>query len=68
MEREWTYQQVMQLGIQLHVAGISSSNMISILFTLGTDRSRKAVYDWVQKDDLQPEGGESPNQVAVAER
>jgi len=67
VERERTPQRVMQLGIQLHVAGMSLSNTISILDTLGVDRSRKAVHDWVQKADLQPDGGESPNQVAVDE-
>ena len=67
VERERTPQRAMQLGIQLHVAGLSLSNTISILDTLGVDRSRKAVHDWVQKAELQPDGGESPNQVAVDE-
>jgi transposase-like protein len=32
---------------------------------LGVERSRTAVHDWVQKADLQPEGGASPNHVAL---
>ena len=57
----------MQLGIQLHVARLSLPKTISILDTLGVDWSRKAVHGWVQRAGLQPEGGESPNQVAVDE-
>ena len=34
---------------------------------MGVKRSRKAVHDWVQKADLQPTSGKTPNQVAVDE-
>jgi transposase-like protein len=67
VERERTPQRAMQFGIQLYVAGLSLSSTISVLDSLGVDQSRKAVHDWVQKADLQLDGGESPNQVAVDE-
>ncbi|MXR50429.1 IS6 family transposase [Halovenus sp. WSH3] len=67
VERERTPEPAMKLGIQMHLAGLSLSNTISILDDLGVQRSRKAVHDWVQKADLQPTSGKSPNQVAVDE-
>ncbi|WP_096391572.1 IS6 family transposase [Halopenitus persicus] len=67
VERERTPRSAMKLGIQLHVAGLSLSNTISILDKLGVTRSRKAVHDWVQKADLQLDGGANPEQVAVDE-
>ena len=57
----------MALGFQSHVAGLSLSNTVDLFEALGADRSRKAIHDWVQKADLQPESGKSSNQVALDE-
>jgi len=67
VERERTPEFAMKLGIQMHLAELSLSNTISVLERLGVKRSRKAVHDWVQKADLQPTSGKTPNQVAVDE-
>jgi putative transposase len=67
VERERTPEPAMKLGIQMHLAGLSLSNTVSILEKLGVQRSRKAVHDWVQKADLQPVDGANPNHVAVDE-
>jgi transposase-like protein len=67
VERERTPQHAMRLGIQMHVAGLSLSNTISVLDELGVQHSRKAVHDWVQKAELQPDGGANPNHVALDE-
>jgi len=67
VERERTPEPAMAQGIQSHVAGLSLSNTTDLLEDLGVERSRKAVHDWVQKADLQPESGRSPNQVALDE-
>ncbi|WP_246988309.1 IS6 family transposase [Halorientalis marina] len=67
VERERTPQHAMWLGIQMHVAGLSLSNTISVLDNLGVQRSGKAVHDWVQKADLQPDSGTSTNHVALDE-
>jgi putative transposase len=67
VERERTPEPAMALGIQSHVAGLSLSNTVELLNCLGVQRSRKAVHDWVQKADLQPESGKSPNQIALDE-
>jgi len=67
VERERTPEPAMAQGIQSHVAGLSLSNTTDLLEDLGVDRSRKAVHDWVQKADLQPESGRSPNQIALDE-
>ena len=57
----------MKLSIQLHLAGLSLSNTVSFLEVFGVDRVRSTVHNWVQKADLQPESGRSPNHVAVDE-
>ncbi len=67
VERERIPERAMKLGIQMHVAGLSLSNTISVLDKLGVQRSRKAIHDWVQKADLQPVSGKSPNQIPVNE-
>jgi len=67
VERERTSEPAMKLGIQIHLARLSLSNTLSALDSLGVERSRKAVHDWVQKADLQPVSGKAPNQVAVDE-
>ena len=67
VERERTPEPAMALGIQSHVAGLSLSNTVELLEALGVQRSRKAIHDWVQKADLQPESGKSPNQIALDE-
>ncbi len=67
VERERTPETAMALGIQSHVAGLSLSNTDELLEDLGVQRSRKAIHDWIQKADLQPESGREPNQVALDE-
>jgi len=67
VERERTPEWVMAQGIQSHIAGLSLSNTVELLADLGVQRSRKAIHDWVQKADLQPDSGKSPNQVALDE-
>ncbi|WP_181686288.1 IS6 family transposase [Halorhabdus salina] len=67
VERERTPRRLMELGIRLHLAGLSLSNTVSELEKFGVQRSRKAVHDWVQKADLQPVSGKAPNQVALDE-
>jgi putative transposase len=65
MERERTPEEIVEVRIQLHLAGLSLPNTKQHLETLGVQRSRKAVHDWVQKADIQPDSGKAPNQVAV---
>ena len=67
VERERTPELAMKLGIQIHLAGLSLSNTISALDSLGVKWSRKAVHDRVQKADLQPTSGKTPTRVAVDE-
>lgn len=54
-------------GYQSHVTGLSLSNTTDLLEDLRVERRRKAIHDWVQKADLQPESGHSPNQIALDE-
>jgi transposase-like protein len=67
LEREATPVSAMKLGIRLHLAGLSLSGTVSILDTLGIDRCRSTVHNWVQKADLQPLDGADPDHVAVDE-
>jgi transposase-like protein len=67
VERQRTPPQLMKLGIRLHLAGLSLSNTVRELERFGVQRSRKAVHDWVQKANLQPADGVSPNHVALDE-
>lgn len=67
VERERPSKPAMALGIQTHVAGLSLPNIVRLLEDLGVQRFRKAVHDWVQKADPQPESGQSPNQIALDE-
>ena len=67
VERERTPRFAIQLGIQLHLAGLSLSNTKQHLDRLGVDRSRTAIRNWVQKANLQPDSDANPNQIAVDE-
>jgi len=67
VECERTPRRLMELGIRLHLAGLSLSNTVKEREKFGVQRSRSAVHDWVQKADLQPASGTSPNQIAVDE-
>ncbi|MDF9748570.1 IS6 family transposase [Natrinema salsiterrestre] len=67
VERERTPRQLMELGIRLHLAGLSFSNTVRELEKFGVERSRKAVHDWVHKCDLQPAVDENPNHIALDE-
>ena len=67
IEREATPRLLMKLSIQLHLAGLSLSNTVSILELFGVSRARSTVHNWVHKADLQPEAGQNPDHVAVDE-
>jgi putative transposase len=67
IERERTPHEVVEIGIHLHVAGLSLSSTKQILERLGVKRSRTAIHNWVQKACLQPSCDGAPNHVAVDE-
>src|SRR6056297_328059 len=67
VEREATPRLLMKLSIQLHLAGLSLSDTVSILEMFGVERARSTVHNWVHKAELQPESGRSPDHVAVDE-
>ena len=68
VERERTPREMVEKGVRHHLAGLSLSNTIIFLEELGVRRSRVAVHNWVQKADLQPADGESPDRVAVDQK
>ena len=67
MKREATLRLLMKLNIQLHLAGLSLSHIVSFLDVFGVGRVRSTVHNWVHKTDLQQESGQSPDLVAVDE-
>jgi len=68
VERERTPREIIEKSIRYHLARLSLSNTVMILEYLGVNRSRVAVHNWVQKADLQPAAGESPDRVAVDQK
>ncbi|MFA9518718.1 IS6 family transposase [Halopenitus sp. H-Gu1] len=68
VERERTPREIIEKGIRYHLAGLSLSNTVVLLEELGVKRSRTAVHNWIQKAELQPAGGESPDRVAVDQK
>ncbi|WP_132061233.1 IS6 family transposase [Halorussus amylolyticus] len=67
VERERTPRPAIEVGIRLHLAGLSLSNTKREIEKLGVERSRTAIHNWVQKTDLQPTSDTIPNQIAVDE-
>ena len=67
VEREATPRLLMKLGIQLHLAGLSLSNTVSILEIFGVERAGSTVHNWVHKAKLQSQSGQNPDHVAVDE-
>jgi transposase-like protein len=45
VERERTPESIIEVGIQLHLAGLSLSNTKQYLEKLGVERSRTAIHD-----------------------
>jgi len=54
VQRERTSERIIEVGIQLHLTGLSLSNTKQYLEILGVERSRTAIHNWVQKADVQP--------------
>ena len=67
VERERTLEPIIEIGIRLHLAGLSLSNTKQALDRLGVSRSRTAIHNWIRKAELQPTSDVGPNQVAVDE-
>jgi putative transposase len=67
VERERTPRELIEVGIRLHLSGLSLSDTVSYLETLGVERSRTAVHNWVHKADLQPDSGRCSNHLALDE-
>jgi len=67
VERKRTLKPIIEVGIQLHLAGLSLSNTKQYLERVGVERSRSAIHNWVQKADVQPDSDATPNQIAVDE-
>jgi len=68
VERERTPREIIEKGIRYHLSGLSILNTVTLLEDLGVKRSRTAVHNWVQKADLQPAGGTSPDRVALDQK
>ena len=67
VEREQTPRELMRLSIHLHLGGLLLSDTVNVLERFGVDRARSTVHNWMQKAELQPADGKSPDHVAVDE-
>jgi hypothetical protein len=54
VEWEATPRLLMKLGIQLHLAGLSLSNTVSMLGVFGVERARSTVHNWIHKPIYSP--------------
>jgi putative transposase len=68
VERERTPRELIEKGTRHHLASLSLSNTVILLEESGVERSRVAIHNWVQKAQLQPAGGKSPDRVAVDQK
>ena len=66
-QRERTPERIIEVGIQPRLAGLSLSNTKQYLERLSVERSRTAIYTWVQKADLRPTSDAAPGHIAVDE-
>jgi transposase-like protein len=57
----------MEFVIELHLGGLSLSKTVLALERFGVSRARSTIHNWVQKADLEPRGGCSPDKVALDE-
>ena len=67
VQRERTPKRTIELGSQLHLAGLSLSNTKQYLERLGVERSRTVIHNWVQKPDVQPTRDTAPDHIVVDE-
>jgi putative transposase len=68
VERERTPSEIIAKRIRHHMAALSLSNTVVLLEDWGIQRSRTAIHNWVQKADLQPAAGASPDHAAVDQK
>jgi len=68
VERQRTPKWAIQVGIQCHLACMSTRDASQFLEELGVNRNHVAIYNWVHKADLQPISTVSANQLAVDEK
>lgn len=67
VERERTPTSIIEVGIRLHLAGLSLSNTVIELEKFGVTRSRTAIHGWVHKAGLKPTGTATPTEIALDE-
>jgi transposase-like protein len=68
VERKRTPGWAIQVGIQCHLAGMSTRYASHFFDELGVQRSHVAVHNWVHKADLQPLSTVTADQLAVDEK
>jgi len=67
IERGWSPDPIIEVGIQLHLAVPSLSNTKQHIKILGVNCGRTAIHNWVNKAELQPTTKRNPQQVVIDE-
>lgn len=67
VERNQTPRKFTENSIQHYLVGVLLLNIV-ILEESSVERDRTTVYNWVQKADLQPAGGENPDRVTIDQK
>ena len=60
-------ERIIEVDIQVHLAGLLLSNTKQYLEKFGVERSQTAIHNWVQKAELQPTSDAAPDHIAVDE-
>jgi transposase-like protein len=58
---------LMEYAIELHLNGLSLSDTALALERFGIGRAKSTIHNWVQKSDLEPREGLSPDNVTLDE-
>ncbi len=67
VDRVHTPIDLMEYAIELHLNGLSLSDTVIALERFGIKRAKSTIHNWVQKADLEPQSGRSPDTVALDE-
>jgi len=67
VERIHTPIGLMEYAIELHLNELSLSNTVMALEGFDIERDKSMIHNWVQKSDLEPYDGLSPDKVALDE-
>ena len=67
VEKVETPIEIMELGVELHLAGLSLSNIKNVLRNRGWERARSTIHNWIKKTNFEPEPDLNPDKISLDE-